>query len=600
MTTETNRKPLPAWESSPAARKLERIARLICGGVCPGLFLGAAFTGAIGSFESGSGPFGNPATALFIAGLEAIFGAVLAGSWRERCRKSDTRGLLVLPAVLLFLYTLLPGPKTALAICGILAGGYLTALPLRSGGWRLLAGGAFACSAFLLAGNPERAALWQMVLFPLLFSSLILWVKAHWLMRLAMIVLLPLSTILFTHGMLPRRPPVSFPQPHAVAPALPALLMANADSTRILFLSERNSLIPGVWLEMPFVERVESIWPQGVILGRFGNPKFHPHEGPPGRVLPGLKSGFHLIYADQLPRGSEAARRGFVQKLWDLLAPEGVLVLPSENRLLLPDTAQWAMVPGSDGKRVAAARSAVSADLELLDLRLQKLLAPFGGESIVPAGIFTALYDTGTELPQLPPPADVPSSAGEENRSAWFYGGVFLALLCYGAVRLYFGRFGRNPHGFDLVENSAGFALILLAAFDAMSIRELFHGLPAALLWSCIGLSCPALPLRARAARIFALIALVLPAVWLIPGSVIAAEPSWLAVTAIVAIATGSIRAQIAGASGFPRSWSTTFSAAGWVAGSAVYTVLLLLPGDPLLPAILIAAALRLAWPLKF
>ena len=99
---------------------------------------------------------------------------------------------------------------------------------------------------------------------------------------------------------------------------------------------------------------------------------------------------------------------------------------------------------------------------------------------------------------------------------------------------------------------------------------------------------------------IFALIALVLPAVWLIPGSVIAAEPSWLAVTAIVAIATGNIRAQIAGASGFPRSWSTTFSAAGWVAGSAVYTVLLLLPGDPLLPAILIAAALRLAWPLKF
>lgn len=598
MRTNTSRESLPAWENSRAAQTAERIARALCGAVAPGLFLGAAFTNAIHGFEAGSGPFGTPAAAFIIAALEAVFGAVLVGSWREKHPSSGTRGLLVLPAALLFVYGFLPGPKSALAICGILAGGYLTALPLRSGVWRFLAGGTFALSAFLLAGDPEGAALWQMVLFPLLFASTILWVKAHWLLRLAMIVLLPLSTVFFTNGMLARRPPVQLPQPRDVAPALPALLMANADSTRILFLSARSSLIPGVWLEMPFVDRVESIWPQGVILGRFGNPKFKPYEGLPGRVLPTLEPGFHLIYTDQLPRGGESARRGFVRKLWELLDPSGILVLPSENRLLLPASAQWAVLPGSDGGRIAASREAVSADPEVLDDRLQKLLAPFGDEPMIPAGIVPALYDTAGAPPKLPPPEGVPSP-GTGDRSPWFYGVLVLALAGYGAIRLYFGRFGRNLHGFSLLENSAGFALILLAAYDSMSARELFTGVPASLAWGCLGLAIIAPALRARAAGVFAIVALLLPAVWLIPASIATAEPSWLAVTAVVALATGSIRAQLAGESGFPRSWSTTFDSAGWVVGGMLYTIFQLLPGDPLLPAILTAAVLRLAWPLK-
>ena len=598
MTTATSRKPLPAWESSPAAQTTERIARILCGALCPGLFLGAAFTGAISSFESGSGFLNAPAAAFVIAALEAILGAVLVGSWREKHQQSGTRRLLVLPAVLLFLYSLLPGPKSALAICGILAGGYLTALPLRSGAWRLVSGGAFALSLFVLSGDPYRAALWQMVLFPLLFASLILWVKAHWLLRLGMIVLLPLSTILFTNGMLSRRPPVQIPQAHDIAPALPALLMADADSTRILFLSERNSLIPGIWLEMPFVGRVESIWPQGELLGRLGNPKFKPYTGLPGRVLPNLKHRFDLIYTDQLPRGGEAARRGFVQKLWERLEPEGILVLPSENRLLLPDSAQWAILPGSGGGRIAASRGPLSTDLELLDARLQKLLAPFGSEPMIPAGIIPALYDTGENPPQLPPPENIPSH-GTGSRSPWFYGGVLLVLLGYGAIRLYFGRFGRNPLGFGFLENSAGFALVLLAAFDAMSARELFTGIPAPLIWGCIGLSVITLPLRPRAKQLLAFTALLLPAVWLLPQSIATQEPSWFVVTAIMAVATGTVQAQLAVESKFPRSWSTTFAAAGWVAGGVIYLTLLLLPGDPLPPAILTAAALRLAWPLK-
>ena len=595
MTTETRRKPLPAWESSPAARTAERIARAICGAVLPGAFLAAAFTCALDLFRSGTGLSATPGIAFLIAALEAIPGAILVGSWRE---KHQIRGMLLLPAVLFFLYSLLPGPKSALAICGILAGGYLTALPLRSGTWRFLAGGAFAGSILLLGGDPFRAALWLMVLFPLLFAAMILWVKAHWLLRLAMILLLPLSTVLFTSGMLAQRPPIRLPEPHDVAPALPALLMANTDSTRILFLSDRSSLIPGIWLEMPFVDRVESIWPQGIFLSRFGNPKFKPHKGTPGRVLPTLDSGFHLIYVDQLPRGGEPARRGLVRKLWELLDPAGILVLPSENRLLLPLSAQWAVVPGSDGGRIAAARNAVSADPELLDARLQKLLAPFGSEPMIPAGIVTALYASDGTPPTLPPPRDLP--AGEiAERSPWFFRVLIPVFLCYGAIRLYFGRFGRNPQGFGLMENSAGFALLVLTAWDSMSAGELFTGIPAAAVWACIGLSVMALPLRPRAMQFFALAVMLLPAVWLIPESVMTAEPSWLVVTAFAALATGSIRARLAAESGFPRSWGTTFTAAGWVVAGTVYTVFHLLPGDPLLPAIITAAVLRLPWLLK-
>lgn len=594
MTTETRRKPLPAWETSPAAQTVERVARTLCGAVFPGIFLGSAFSGTIGALEYGTGLFGVPGIALVVAALEAIFGAVLVGSWRE---KHGLRGLLILPVALFFLYSLVPGAKSALAICGILAGGYLTALPLRAGMLRLLFGAAFALSAFLLAGEVYLAMIIQIALFPLLFAAAILWVKAHWLLRLGMIVLLPLSTVFFTDGMLSRKQPVPTVEPRDVAPALPALLMANSDSTRILFLSERNSLLPGTWLEMPFVARVESIWPQGVILGRFGNPKFKAYEGLPGRVVPTLNKSYHLIYVDQLPGGSEAARRGFVQKLWELVDRNGILVLPSENRLLLPSTAQWAVLPGSDGKRIAASRGAVSADLELLDSRLQGLLEPFGSEPMIPAGLIPALYDTGS-VPVLPPPDNDPS-LGTPASSPWFYEALVLALVCYGAIRLYFGRFGRNPYGFGLMENSAGFVLILLSAYDAMSHRELFTGVPATLIWGCIGLSFVVLPLRARAAQVLAFAAILLPGIWLLPQSIAAEEPSWIIVTAIAAIATGTIRSRIAAESAFPRSWGTTFAAIGWIAGGAIYAVFYLLLGDPLLPALITAAMLRLAWPLK-
>ena len=174
-----------------------------------------------------------------------------------------------------------------------------------------------------------------------------------------------------------------------------------------------------------------------------------------------------------------------------------------------------------------------------------------------------------------------------------------MRLLGYGAIRLYFGRYGRNPYGFALMENSAGFVLVLLAACSAMSCRELFTGVPASTIWGCVGLVFVVLPLRARAARVLALAAIVLPAVWLIPQSLIVEEPTWIIVTAVAALAAGAVRGRIGRETAFPRSWCTTFSAAGWIVGGAVYAVFHLLLRAPLLPALIVAGALRLAWPLK-
>ena len=98
MTTDTRRKPLPGWETSPFARRTERAARMICGAAFPGIFLGSAFAGTMELLEYGSGLFGIPGVSLIIIALEAIFGAVLVGSWRER---HGLRGILILPALLL-------------------------------------------------------------------------------------------------------------------------------------------------------------------------------------------------------------------------------------------------------------------------------------------------------------------------------------------------------------------------------------------------------------------------------------------------------------------------------------------------------------------
>lgn len=595
MTTDTRRKPLPGWETSPFARRTERAARMICGAAFPGIFLGSAFAGTMELLEYGSGLFGIPGVSLIIIALEAIFGAVLVGSWRER---HGLRGILILPALLLFLFSLVPGPRAALAICGILAGGYFTALPVRSGGVRAVFGVSFALTVFLLPGHAFAAQTLQIALFPILFASTILWVGAHWVLRVCMIALLPVSTILFAEGMLNRRPAVSAGEPQEVAAALPAILMANSDSARVLFLSDRPSLLPEVWCSMPFVAGVESIWPQAERFPGRDWSKFKPHNGLPGRAVAALAGKFNLIYIDTFPSGGEAARRGFVEKLWELLEPKnGILVLPSVNRLLLPAEAQWAVLPGTRGQRVAASREAVSTDLDLLDGRLRALLEPFGEENHIPAGIFAALYYTPSP-PVLPAPENDPAFAKPVSPE-WFYETLFCFLLGYGAIRLYFGRYGRNPYGFALMENSAGFVLVLLAACSAMSCRELFTGVPASTIWGCVGLVFVVLPLRARAARVLALAAIVLPAVWLIPQSLIVEEPTWIIVTAVAALAAGAVRGRIGRETAFPRSWCTTFSAAGWIVGGAVYAVFHLLLREPLLPALIVAGALRLAWPLK-
>lgn len=582
-------------ELSPALRLAERIARYGFGAVLPGVFLGAALSGASEQFHGG-GLFALPGAVVVVAALEAIFGAVLVGSWRER---HGLRGILLPAALLLFLFSLFPGPRTALAIGGILLGGCLTALPHRGGKFRFLFGASFALSVFFLAGHPHTTELLQVMLFPLLFAAAALWVKAHWLPRLVMIALLPVSTVLFANGMLLDKPGPPLPEPRAVATALPAVLLADSETAHILFLSERPSLLPEVWGGMPFVAAVESVRPRGDRFAPGVWSKLRSHIGHPGKIVASLSDKYQLIYVDTLPGGGEAARRGFVEKLWSLLAARnGILVLPAANRLLLPAAAQWAVLPGSNGTFVAASRDAVPTDLELLDRRLRKLLVPYDEESNIPAGIVPALYYTPTP-PRLPEPEGDPlPGAPAAPPGFWITLGCLLGA--YGVVRLYFRRFGRNAFGFALAENGAAFSLVLLAAFDALSRRELFIGVPASMIWGCAGIAFFAPRLRPRAGRVLIFAATLLPAVWLIPWRIVQAEPGWIVVTALAALAAGIARARLAEESEFPRSWNTTFSAVGWIAGGAVYAAFSLLLRDPLLPALITAAALRLTWPLDF
>ena len=587
--------PVPGREASRAMRAAERIARHLCGAALPGLFLGAALSGAAAEFRGG-GLFAVPGIPVVIAALEAIFGAVLVGSWRER---HDLRGILAPAALLLFLLSLFPEPRTILAAGGILLGGCLTALPRQGGRYRLLFGTSFALAAFLLAGNAYRTAFLLTLLFPLLFASTVLWVRAHWLPRLLMIALLPVSAVLFANGILLGKPAPPAPEPREVATALPSALLANSETARILFFSERASRLPEAWEGMPFVAAVESIHSQGDRFPPGVWSKLRPHIGPPGKVVASLSGRYQLVYIDTLPGGSEAARRGFVEKLWKLLDSRGgVLVLPAANRLLLPASAQWVVLPGSGGTFVAASREAIPTDLDLLDRRLQALLGPYGEENNIPAGIVPALYYTAA-APELPVPED-DSSSGTSAAPPGFWVALACLLAGYGVVRLYFRRFGRNAGGFALAENGAAFTLVLLAAYDAMAHHELFTGIPAAAVWGCAGIAFLAPRLRPRAERLLIFGAVTLPAVWLIPWNLVPAEPGWIAVSALAALAAGTARGKLAEESDFPRSWTTTFSAVGWIAGSAGYAVLALLLHDPLLPALVTAAALRLAWPLEF
>ncbi len=595
MESQTRLSSSGGREFSPAARLAERIARYLFGAILPGVFLSALLASATGEFHGG-GLLSIPGFSLAIVALEAIFGAVLVGSWRER---HHLRGFLIFPALILFLFSLFPGPRLALALGGILLGGYLTALPFRDGKYRFLFGISFALTAFLKPESAIMTAILLVLLLPALFGATILWVKAHWMLRVAMILLLPVAAIQSVR--LLEQPRSVQPEPKEVSTALPSVLMANSEAARILFISERTSVLPELWSRMPFVTSVDSV--RSRYRDDFHSPelwnKLRLYTGFPGKTIALFTEPYHLIYVNTLPEGNETARRGFVEKLWRLLdSRHGLLVLPASNRLLLPASAQWAALPGSNGTFVAAAQEAVTTDLELLDQRLQALLRPYGEENYIPAGLVPALYYTPAppklaelEAHSLPGPVAVASN---------FWIALVGLMGGYAVIRLYFRRFGRNSWGFGLMENGAAFALILLAAFDAMAHRELFTGLPAAMVWSCVGIALFPLRLRPAAGKILILCATLLPGLWFLPWNFFSMEPGWIIVVATVALATAAARGKLSEESGFPRSWNTTFSAVGWVAGGVIYAVLALLLPDPLLPAILIATAARFAWPLEF
>lgn len=92
-------------------------------------------------------------------------------------------------------------------------------------------------------------------------------------------------------------------------------------------------------------------------------------------------------------------RKGIFKWLLRHLKPNGVLVLPAAETLLLPP-GEWCFssLPGGGGRWVAARRGApVCVDPEVLDARIWKF-APSHEEQVLPRGAFSAMYRAEPEI----------------------------------------------------------------------------------------------------------------------------------------------------------------------------------------------------------
>lgn len=112
-------------------------------------------------------------------------------------------------------------------------------------------------------------------------------------------------------------------------------------------------------------ETVDGIWPNAASLAGGNWFKLNYYSGLPGRILPKLAGNYDLIYLEELPPGSPAARKHFTREAWRKLNPAtGVLILPAAARGDLPPGAVRVLpVPGSRGELLAASPdAALTAD----------------------------------------------------------------------------------------------------------------------------------------------------------------------------------------------------------------------------------------------
>ena len=560
-----------------------------------GIFLGGVAVLTLGELPRTGGWLSETGAAAAAVALFAAAGAGAAAAGKGRRSAPD----LMFPVlILLTVYAAWPEPRVALAVGGVLFGGVLALLPPRGALLRLGFGAAFALTALLLAFGVFHGTWFLLILFPVVFALAVFCCRTHWTVKLVLCLMLPVAVYIFAFGV-SRGPDGENPRmkPVAIAPALPASLLPEGGEERtILFVSGRPSPLPGVWCSLPYVKRVDGIWPNAASLAGGNWFKLNYYSGLPGRILPKLAGNYDLIYLEELPPGSPAARKHFTREAWRKLNPAtGVLILPAAARGDLPPGAVRVLpVPGSRGELLAASPdAALTADPEKLDRRMEKLLGGFGRDAaFMPPGIFAALYtEEASAAPVLRE-----ALREEKQTPGFFLPAAAAAVVAYLLLRLWFARFGRAGSGFALAENGAGFAMLLLAAGAALAERELTTGVPAAAVWAMPGLAVFHSILRPRVERGFVAVSLLLPFLWLWNSWALPSEPAWLAVLLAAARAAGIVRCRVTAEAGFTGSVSTILGASGFAAGAAVYWAFSVWLPEPLTAALLTALLLRAIW----
>lgn len=564
---------------------------------------GGAFFGASEGYSLTSGIFTGgwnfsfwPVVALWGAGIAT--GALFT--------RRIPAGQLICPGLLALELLLLiqPGSPWRSAVAAVLTGGFLCSLPAGSG---LLC--RMACGAGFAAGLAVDVLCFRgggapgLLLLPVLLLAVICVLPLRGLWRILAIFLLPAAVFLASSIYSVRSFQLELRDLRnvSIAPALPASLMpAEGEGMFFLFVSDLHSPLPAVWAALPYVSSVDCVWPRAA--ARFGDAslKVNSYEGHPGRILPLLTRRYELIYLENLPPVSAAALRTFVEAALERLEPKrGVLVLPAAFRGALPAGLHVAELPGGEGRFLAASHDAgLTADLGVLDRRLQGYQRVFGENNLfMPAGIFAALYAaTGGGRPESSVSPDRPEGfrlpTGLPRSLLWVLPVAWLAL------RILCGRSGEGRARVLLTENSASFALVLLAAWQGYDRRELFTGIPALLLPAAAGVLLFDSVLRPRVERWFVGFASLLPFVLLLPWRFFLFEPGYLLVAVCSALGSGMVRTRIAAGpeSKLAPPETVFWSGVGLLAGALLFELVgILLPGVPAAPLVA-ALLLRIGW----
>lgn len=578
---------------------LREFGRLLVDAFLPGALAGALLAVTLREVSFYSGWIGVPGTALAVVALEAAVGAAVIGYCRERF---PGVGPVLLSLPLFAFYCLFPVPMVALAVTGIGVGGWLTALPaVGAGASRFCFGSGIVAAAAGYALFQKHSPFAPMVVFFLLAPVMAVAIlrgcrnRRPWF-QVVLVCLFPLLLVVLGRGMVSRAMPVErvpLAPPSLIRAALPASLLPDRDGLRVLFLSDRVSALPRVWVTLPYVERIECVWPSGVNELEPAGRKVKISRRAPG--LGALSGRYDLIFIEGFGPVSPASKRLFVELLQRdyLTAPNGVLVLPRREAASLPPGTIARPLPGAGRYYLAVGSSELSpVGLEELDQRLQRLQGLFGEEvRLMPPGIFEALFYEASE----PAPVITAGKAAPGN----FWPAAGLLLAAYALVRFYFGRLGRNNYGFALFENGAAFALILVVAVVRLDALELTGGIAGGAIWASLGVAVFHFAFRPRAEWMLSALAAVSPAVWLLSGRFLECGGGYWLVVLLCALSAGVTRARICRLAEFPRTWNTLFCGVGVAAGAVAAALLVHFLPDPVLPAVVFAAFFRLGWLLR-